>query len=134
MRMRRRSQWRCISCRSNLISDKCGGCASLNFQHAQLIWLSANILHLARVILMKMRSLKVVVFVGGSMLALGAGKSQTFTGEVSDSMCGASHMMEGKKADCARACVQKGSSYALVVGDKVYSLKTTDKATQDKLS
>jgi hypothetical protein len=83
---------------------------------------------------MKMRSLKVVVFVGGSMLALGAGKSQTFTGEVSDSMCGASHMMEGKTADCARACVQKGSSYALVVGDKVYSLKTTDKATQDKLS
>ena len=83
---------------------------------------------------MKMRSLKVVIFVGCSIWAFGAGKSQTFTGEVSDSMCGASHMMEGKKADCARACVQKGSSYALVVGDKVYALKASDKVLQDKLS
>jgi len=83
---------------------------------------------------MKMRTLRVVVLLGCSMSVLGAGKSQTFTGEVSDSMCGASHMMEGKKADCARACVQKGSSYALVVGDKVYALKASDKALQDKLS
>ena len=83
---------------------------------------------------MKLQKLGIVVLVGGSMLAFGAGKSQTFTGEVSDSMCGASHMMEGKKADCARTCVGKGSSYALVVGDKVYSLKATDKAIQEKLS
>ena len=82
---------------------------------------------------MKMGSLKVVVLLGCSVLALAAGKSQTFTGEVSDSMCGASHMMSGKKGDCARACVQKGSSYALVVGDKVYALKASDKALQDKL-
>ena len=65
--------------------------------------------------------------------ALGAGKSQTFTGEVSDSMCGAKHMMQGKPGECARACVGKGSSYALVVGDKVYSLQTQDKAAQDDL-
>lgn len=82
---------------------------------------------------MKMQNLGIVVLVGCSMFALGAGKSQTFTGEVSDSMCGASHMMEGKKGDCARKCVEKGSSYALVVGDKVYALKTNDKAVQDKL-
>lgn len=82
---------------------------------------------------MKMRSLTVVVLVGSSIWALAAGKPQTFTGEVSDSMCGASHMMAGKKADCARACAQKGSSYALVVGEKVYALKTSDKALQDKL-
>ena len=83
---------------------------------------------------MKLQKLGVVVLVGTSIWAFGAGKSQTFTGEVSDSMCGASHMMEGKKADCARTCVGKGSSYALVVGDKVYTLKASDKAVQDKLS
>ena|SRR5262249_48365711 len=82
---------------------------------------------------MRLQTLWVVVLVGSSMLALAAGKSQAFTGEVSDSMCGASHMMAGKKADCARACISKGSSYALVVGDKVYTLKASDKAVQEKL-
>jgi hypothetical protein len=65
--------------------------------------------------------------------AMAAGKAQTFSGEVSDSMCGAKHMMEGDAASCTRACVQKGSKYALVVGDKVYTLDTTDKATLDEL-
>jgi hypothetical protein len=68
-----------------------------------------------------------------SLYAFAAGK-QTFTGEVSDAMCGKQHM-EGTPADCTRACVSKGSKYALVVGDKVYTLDTTDKtalATLDK--
>jgi hypothetical protein len=65
--------------------------------------------------------------------AVAAGKSQSFTGEVSDSMCGAKHMMENK-AECTRACVGKGSNYALVVGDKVYTLHTTDKAALDELN
>src|SRR6266496_5160550 len=66
--------------------------------------------------------------------AFGAGKSQTFTGEVSDSMCGAKHMMAGKPGECARACVGKGSSYALVVGEKVYSLHAQDKSAQEELN
>ena len=66
--------------------------------------------------------------------ALAAGKSQTLTGEVSDAMCGAKHQMPGKAADCTRGCVQHGSKYALVVGDKVYTLETTDKAELDKLN
>ena len=37
-------------------------------------------------------------------------------------------------ADCVRACVQKGANYALVVGDKVYTLKTSDKAALDELN
>src|SRR5450755_3090731 len=65
--------------------------------------------------------------------ALAAGKSQTLTGEVSDAMCGAKHEMPGKAADCTKGCVKHGSKYALVVGDKVYTLETTDKATLDKL-
>jgi hypothetical protein len=62
-----------------------------------------------------------------------AAKPETFTGTVSDAMCGAKHMMEGDDAACLRACVQKGSKYALVVGGKVYTLDTKDKATLDKL-
>jgi len=64
--------------------------------------------------------------------AMAAGKPQTFTGEVSDSMCGAKHMMEGNAA-CTRACVRKGSNYALVVGDKVYALHADAKADLDAL-
>jgi hypothetical protein len=66
-----------------------------------------------------------------------AAKDQTFTGKVSDAMCGAKHMMEGDAVSCLRACVSKGSKYALVVGDKVYTLDTSDKstlATLDSLS
>jgi hypothetical protein len=58
-----------------------------------------------------------------------AGKAETFTGTISDAMCGAKHMMEGDDAACLRACVQKGSKYALVVGEKVYTLDVKDKAT-----
>jgi len=56
-------------------------------------------------------------------------KDQSYTGIVSDAMCGKKHMMEGDPAACLRACVQKGSKYALVVGDEVYTLDTDDKAT-----
>ena len=58
---------------------------------------------------------------------------QTLTGVVSDSMCGAKHMMEGSAAECTRACVKKGSNYALVVGEKVYTLNTSDKNALDQL-
>jgi len=56
--------------------------------------------------------------------AFAAGK--TYTGTVSDAMCGAKHM--GPAAECTRGCVSKGSKFALVVGDKVYTLETSDKA------
>ena len=50
-------------------------------------------------------------------------------------MCGAKHS-EGNiaPADCVRACVQKGANYALVVGPKVYTLKTSDQAALDELN
>ena len=72
----------------------------------------------------------------GTLLAVPAAiaaSPQTFTGTVSDAMCGAKHMMEGKGADCLRACVKQGSKYALAVGDKVYTLDSKDKATLDQL-
>jgi hypothetical protein len=57
--------------------------------------------------------------------ALAAGK-QTLTGEVGDAMCGKAHM-EGAPAECTHTCVSHGSKYALVVGDKIYTLETADK-------
>jgi hypothetical protein len=65
---------------------------------------------------------------------LAAGETQTFTGKVSDAMCGAKHMMSGDAAECTRACIKNGSKYALVVGDKVYTLEAKDKAALDQLS
>jgi hypothetical protein len=59
--------------------------------------------------------------------AWAGGGKQTLTGEVSDAMCGRKHM-EDPAADCTRTCVQHGSKYSLVVGDKIYILETSDKA------
>lgn len=64
-----------------------------------------------------------------------AGKRETFVGVVSDAMCGAKHsMMPGKDAECTRACVRKGSKFALVVGDKVYTLEGGSATDLDKLA
>jgi hypothetical protein len=61
-----------------------------------------------------------------AMLSAGVASAQTMTlkGIVSDQMCGAHHMMAGASAQkCTRECVGMGSPYALVVGDKVYTLQ-----------
>jgi hypothetical protein len=68
---------------------------------------------------------------------LAAGKAATFTGTVSDAMCGAKHEMAGSSAGCVKGCVKHGSKYALVSGDKVYTLTTQDptaNAELDKLA
>ena len=80
-----------------------------------------------------MRVVVVLVALLSVSVLFAAGKAQSFTGKVSDSMCGAKHMMAGDEAACLRACVSKGSRYALVVGDKVYTLDTDDKTLLSKL-
>ena len=70
--------------------------------------------------------LATLVMVAGLTVSSAFAAGKTFTGTVSDAMCGAKHM--GPAAECTRGCVSKGSKYALVVGDKVYTLETTDKA------
>jgi hypothetical protein len=59
-------------------------------------------------------------------MMLGAGNiEQTWTGVISDAMCGASHKsMPGDHTDreCTLACAQGGSAYALVSAGKVYKL------------
>jgi hypothetical protein len=72
--------------------------------------------------------LNLVVIAGLTASSAFADKAKTFTGTISDSMCGAKHAMAGNDASCTRACVSKGSKYALVMGDKVYTLETSDKA------
>jgi hypothetical protein len=49
-------------------------------------------------------------------------KPVTLTGTVTDSRCGAKHMMTGDDVNCVRACVKNGSQYALVVDQEVYPL------------
>lgn len=47
----------------------------------------------------------------------------TWTGEISDAMCGRSHDMGDKKEsakDCTLECAKADGSYILVVGDKEY--------------
>lgn len=82
---------------------------------------------------MRSRKFSLIALLFAGVLIVLAAKPQTFTGEVSDSMCGAKHMMDNK-AECTRTCVSKGSNYALVVGDKVYTLSTTDKAALGELN
>jgi len=79
-------------------------------------------------------SLATAVLCCGLLVASAAagGKAETFKGQVSDTMCGAKHAMPDAAA-CTRGCVKKGSNYALVVGDKVYKLNTSDQATLDQL-
>ncbi len=85
---------------------------------------------------MKLRSViaPLVLSIVLAATALAADDQQSFTGIVSDSMCGKQHMAKDKSAaQCTRECVKGGSDYALVAGDKVYTLKG-DKAQIDKFA
>ncbi len=77
-------------------------------------------------------ALALVASLAMSGAVLGA-EPATVTGKVTDSMCGAKHMMADDEAGCTRACVKKGASYALVVKDKVYRLETSDAAVKSDL-
>ncbi len=84
---------------------------------------------------MRFNSLAFVIY--GLMLTASlafAQAAKSLTGTVSDVMCGKTHMMKGESAaQCTRECVKSGSDYALVVGDKVYTLKG-DKTAIDKFA
>ena len=75
-----------------------------------------------------------IVSAGLAVVPAMAAGTQTFTGKVSDAMCGAKHQEGIDPATCVRACVKKGGKYALVVGDKVYTLDTPTQAEKDELN
>ena len=55
----------------------------------------------------------------------GFAADQTWTGAISDKMCGADHKKMGGKMsdrDCTLACTKGGTPYVLVVDGKVYQL------------
>lgn len=61
-----------------------------------------------------------------------AAAEQTWTGQISDSACGAKHEEaaegQGRMPDreCTQACVRGGSKYVLVVEGKVYQIANQD--------
>ena len=59
----------------------------------------------------------------GAALAFAAAP-KTFTGVITDTMCGKDHSMMGVKPDskCVLECVKSGSKYALLEGSNVYEL------------
>ena len=56
-------------------------------------------------------------------LALAAAP-KSYTGVITDEMCGKDHAMMNVKPDskCVADCIKAGSKYALIVGEQVYGL------------
>jgi hypothetical protein len=72
----------------------------------------------------------VIVFFGAAALVVSAPVKRTFTGIVTDKMCGADHTRMNVKPDakCVRECVKAGSQWALVEGGNVYVLSNAKAA------
>jgi len=74
---------------------------------------------------MKNRTRLAAVFIvglGGTVAVFA--QQQTFTGTLTDSMCGVSHMAKDKTpAECTRMCVKDGMKYGLAADKKVYTLE-----------
>jgi len=78
-----------------------------------------------------MTKLAALLIAGG--IAAGA-TSQTFTGIITDSMCGKDHAMMKVTPDskCVAACVKSGSKYALYDGKNAYVL--SDQKTPEQFA
>ncbi len=80
-----------------------------------------------------MNKLATLFLAAGAMFAAGP---QTFTGVITDSMCGNNHAHMGIKPDskCVRECVGDGKTYkyALLVGNNMYVL--SDQQTPAKFA
>ncbi len=72
------------------------------------------------------------LLVAGALVAGAA--SQTFTGVITDSMCGKDHSMMKVSPDskCVKECVKHGSKYALFDGKNVYVL--SDQKTPEQFA
>ena len=73
------------------------------------------------------------VFLAAALL-LGAASKQTFTGVITDTMCGGDHKMMNVSPEekCVRECVKAGAKYALFDGKNVYTL--SDQQTPEKFA
>ena len=86
------------------------------------------------------RILSVVVLLVG-LTSLASAADKTMRGQISDSMCGASHATmqasHGGAAkftahDCTNACVKAGGQYVFVSGGKVYKIANQDDPDLEK--
>lgn len=78
-----------------------------------------------------MKKLIVLIMTAASLLAAA---DQTYTGTITDSMCGKDHasMKMGSDAACTTACVKAGAKYAIYDGKKTYTL--SDQTTPEKFA
>lgn len=74
----------------------------------------------------------VCILAAGLLMGASPVFAATWTGTISDSMCGLKHQTgehEGKKMtdrDCTEACIKGGAKYVFVSGDKVYKIANQD--------
>lgn len=69
-----------------------------------------------------MKATLLIILLGGALAV--AATTQSITGVITDSMCGASHaMMKGHADDdCVKMCVKRSADYALYDGKTVWKL------------
>lgn len=58
--------------------------------------------------------------------AKAAPTEKTYYGDISDSMCGATHKMTGSPVECTKACVKNGAKYVFVNRGKVWEISNQD--------
>lgn len=73
---------------------------------------------------MKRKSLVIIAVISFLLSLYAFAAPRTVEGVVTDTMCGAKHMLPGKTdADCTKECVKaKGTTYGLASGDQVFTL------------
>ena len=77
----------------------------------------------------------VSIFIASAFLSVTAAFAATWTGKISDSMCGAHHKSSAEHGDakmtdrqCTEACIKNGAKYVFVSQGKVYSIDNQDYA------
>src|SRR5262245_19362353 len=76
-------------------------------------------------------SVRATALLALSALVAGAAAAQTWTGSISDSACGARHMIGMAARECAIACVKQGHAYVFVSQRQVYKLEDPAKIVPD---
>jgi hypothetical protein len=77
-----------------------------------------------------MRKLASAVAVAGLMFGANLSAQQTWTGQISDSHCGAKHTMQGMSdRACTEMCVKNKGEYVFVTSGKVF--KIADQSNKD---
>ena len=77
-----------------------------------------------------MRQYVCFVALTGLMIGSNLAAQQTWTGQISDSMCGAKHTMQGMTdRACTEMCVKAKGKYVFVTGGKVYQI--ADQSSKD---